>query len=163
MSNLSILPDLAQLKKWGSLDSQSYKEIISALEKHQKILIIAPKNSGKNTVQHAVVNHLHRLYKEPFVIPSIEGVPTKKFKAHSKIKGLKKLIKEFKSYVASVQYLGNSKTDISELTEYLLPHFDMIIDLRNLDGNRVVCNIIKGSKSPNYIYSNPEFEKFLAA
>ena len=163
MSKLEVLPDLAQLKKWGLMDAKSIQEVSSALKKHQKFLIIAPKNSGKNTVQHAVVNHLHRLYKEPFVIPSIEGIPTNKFKAHSKIKGLKKLIKDFNSYVASIQYQGNSKTDITELTEYLLPYFDLIIDLRNLNGNRVICSLIRGRKNPNYVYYNPRFEKYLAA
>ena len=96
-------------------------------------------------------------------IPSIEGIPTNKFKAHSKIKGLKKLIKDFNSYVASIQYQGNSKTDITELTEYLLPYFDLIIDLRNLNGNRVICSLIRGRKNPNYVYYNPRFEKYLAA
>ena len=163
MSNIKSLPDLAQLKKWGAMDSKSYKEIVSALDKNHKILILAPKNSGKNTVQHAVVNHLHRLHKEPIVVPPVEGIPTSKFKANIKLKGLKKLIKDFNSYVVSIQYLGSSKSDISELTEYLLPHFDFIIDLRNLDGDRVICNLIKGRKNINYVYSNPKFEKYLAA
>lgn len=163
MSHIKELADLEQLMKWGTMDSISYKEVLSALERHQKILIVAAKDSGKNTVQHAVVNYMHRLRKEPFVIPSIEGVPTKRFKNHLRLKGLKRLIMGFNSYVASIQYLGNSKTDISELTEYLIPHFDIIIDLRNLDGHRVICNLIKGRKYPNYVYTNPKFDKYLVA
>ncbi|CBW26037.1 hypothetical protein BMS_1159 [Halobacteriovorax marinus SJ] len=163
MSSLRQLPDLGQLKKWGSLDASSFKEIRAALEKNQKILILAPKDSGKNTVQHAIVNYLHRMHKEPMVLPSIEGVSAKKFKSNLKLKSMKKHLRNFKSYVAAIQYTGSSKTDISDLTSYLLEDFDLIVDLRNISGSRVVCNLIKGRKNINLIYTNPKFEKYIAA
>ncbi len=163
MSNLRQLPDLSKLKAWKSMDLESYKEITASLEKGQRVLILAPKDSGKNTVMNAVVNHLHRLQKDPFVIPAMEGIPTKGFKAHHKVKQLKKLISGFDSYVAAVQYTGSGKTDINKMVEYFLPHFDLIIDLRNMNGRRVVCNLVKGRHKANYIYTNPQFIKYIAA
>ena len=128
MTNLRQLPKLPQLKKSGAIDEKSYEEILASLEKNQRILILSPRNSGKNTIQNAIVNHLHRLFKETLVIPSVESVPTKKFKSLARLKNLKRMAKEYHSCVAIVKYLGTGKADITELTKYLLDSFDLIIE-----------------------------------
>jgi hypothetical protein len=163
MSHLRQIPDLQKLKKLGAIDSKSYKEIKAAMEGRSKILIIGAKNSGKNTLQDALVNHLHRMYKAPLVIPSFDGVPTKKFRGHKKLKNLKKTIKGHSSYVACIQHSGSDKADISDLSTYLLSDFDLIIDIRNIKGKRIVCSLIKGRTKANFIYTNPKFENFLIA
>lgn len=163
MGELCVLPDLGQLKTWGAMDKKCHNEIVAALESKGRILILAGKNSGKNTLQHAIVNHMHRLHKDPFVIPPVEGVPSKCFHSNKKMADFKRLIKKFDSCVASIQYLGSDKADISGLVDFILPDFDLIVDLRNLDGQRVVCNLIKGRKNPSYFYTNSKFKKFIAA
>lgn len=163
MSNLVYLPELKELKKCGVIDHTIYQEMNKALTNHKKFLILAPKNCGKNTYQHIIINHLHRIQKDPLVVPSIERIPLKNFNIHPKIKNMKKVIKEFKSYVVTIQHTGSTQSDTSNLAKNLLPHFNLIIDLRILDGNRTIGHLIKGRKKINYIYINPELDHFSSA
>lgn len=154
--------DLKQLKTWGTLDSNSYNELINHLDKSVKVLILSPRDSGKSTVQASIVNHFHMKQKELLVVPSINGVSLKNYKTNKKIKTLRSIIKNFSAYIAAIEYKESPKSDIKDISKYFLNDFDLIIDLRNIDGNRVVYNLIKGQKRVNYKYTHPEFEKRVA-
>lgn len=140
---LKKVVDLNQLKTWGCLNKKNFKLLNKSLEKKKKVLILATKNAGKNTVQHAIVNHYHKLLKDPFVVPPIEGIPIRSFNRNKKVVQLKKMISNFKSYVVAIQHTGMARSNIEEMANYFLTDFDLIIDLRNVKKNeRVVYNLI---------------------
>lgn len=158
MKAVKRLPDLQQLKKWGTLDNKAYKEITKALQSKKRFLILSNKNAGKNTVMAALVNYLHRSQKETFVYPSIEGISPKTFRTNTKIKNFKRTVKPFSSYVTAFQFSGSAYTDVTSMVEYFLKDFDIIIDLRNIEGHRTVFSIYTGKESINFRYVNPEYD-----
>jgi hypothetical protein len=162
-NKLFDLPDLKELRDWQTYDQKGYEALVGILKGHKKILILATKNAGKNTVQHSIVNFIHRSHSETLVIPSIEGVNMNKIRSDKKINNLKKLCNNQKSFVACVQHSGNHQMSVSEYVNEFDGWFDCVLDLRNFDGNRVLCAIYEGKKSLKCVYEHELVKSYLVA
>lgn len=154
MSKLYELPDLKQLKEWKTYDQEGFNSLIKILSKHKKILILATKDSGKNTFQNSIVNYIHRSHRETLVLPSIEGIRLKKVKSHKKINEYKKFCKSQKSYVACFQHSSFSEEDINNHLIEFSSWFDCVLDLRNIEGQRILFAIYEGNKNLKCTYQN---------
>jgi hypothetical protein len=158
MTKLYDLPDLKQLKEWKTYDQKGYEALVKMMATHKKILILATKNAGKNTVQHSIVNYIHRTHAETLVIPSLEGVNLQKMKSNKKITQLKKMCKDQKSYLACIQHDGDWEMPVSDYVAEFSGWFDCILDLRFYEGQRILCAIYEGKKSYKCVYKH-EFVK----
>lgn len=163
MTKLYDLPDLVQLKEWQAYDQRGYEALISMLKSHKKILILATKNAGKNTVQNSIVNFIHRSHVETLVIPSLENVNLNKVKSNKKINDLKKLCKNQKSFVACIQHSGNCQLPVSEFVSEFEGWFDCVLDLRNFKGQRFLCAIYEGRKAFKCVYEHNLAKVYLVA
>ncbi|MGZ3692251.1 MAG: hypothetical protein ACXVLQ_17860 [Bacteriovorax sp.] len=163
MTKLYDLPDLLQLKEWKTYDQTGYEALVKMLGSHKKVLILANKNAGKNTVQNSIVNFIHRTHEETLVIPSLEGVKINKMNSNKKINELKKMCKNQKSFVAAIQYDGNHEVPVSEYVGEFSGWFDCVLDLRNVEGQRILCGIYAGKKSFKCVYKHHFIKSHLVA
>ena len=163
MTKLYDLPDLKQLKDWKTYDQKGYEALAKMLSTHKKILILATKDAGKNTVQNSIVNFIHRSHKEILVFPSIEGVNIHKMDSNKKMNDLKKICKNQKSFVACIQHSGDVEIPVSEFVSEFAGWFDCILDLRNYEGQRILCAIYEGSKTFKCTYKHKFVKSNLVA
>jgi hypothetical protein len=144
MKKLAKLPDLEKLRDWKSIDKKGYQVLVKALKGEKKILVLATKNAGKNTVQNSIVNYIHRSQKETLVFPSVEKVDLGKIKSNKKLNEMKKICLTQKSYVAAIQYTG--AVAVSEFISNFFGWFDLVLDLRKFKDQRLLCAIYEGKK-----------------
>lgn len=128
--------------------------------KHKKFLVLATKNAGKNTVQHSIVNYIHRMHEETLVIPSIEAIKLDKMKTNKKINQLKKMCQDHKSYVVSIQHNGGAKVSVSEYIEDFAGWFDCVLDLRFHEEHRILCAVYEGRNTLKCVYQHELLKNF---
>lgn len=158
MNQLLKIPALAQLHKLKLIDKKSNKMLSELIENSNKVLVIASKASGKNTLQNSIVTNFLNRQKDPLVIPPTTGISLASISSNSKLKSLKSMIKDYKCYITSIEYRNNVNSNIEELVKLFLKEFDLIIDLRKIEKDRTICNIITGNVRLNYIYTNPSYD-----
>ena len=163
MIKLYELPDLKQLKEWQTYDQKGYEALVRMLSSHKKVLILATKNAGKNTLQHSIVNFIHRTHVETLVIPSVENIRMNKIKSNKKINDLKKLCNNQKSFIACIQHDGDHQSSVNEFINGFSGWFDCILDLRSFDGQGVLCAIYEGHKSFKCVYEHDLVKSYFIA